>query len=291
MSISFGLIESKGLVALVEAADVILKNSPVEILGVHKLNNGLTALAVSGDQDYVNAAVESAADAGKRVGEINAFTVINQPPKQVMKIFGDLFSVSMEYDELIPDSNEESNLKVNRIKVSENEKLKIRSINVKASKEKEKSEAAAETAHSEKESKKITSDKAAQFKHKVKSNLSSSQNIIKQKESADSESTNSESEIDLNLSTIERLRREALGSSAKKIIKERAIATAPVKRIKAKRDIIKSENQKADYELIDKMNVHKLRNYARKFPNFPIKGREISRANRDELIEYFKKTD
>ncbi len=291
MSISFGLIESKGLVALVEAADVILKNSPVEILGVHKLNNGLTALAVSGDQDYVNAAVESATDAGKRVGEINAFTVINQPPKQVMKIFGDLFSVSMEYDELIPESNEESNLKVNRIKVSENEKLKVRSFYVKTFKEKEKSEEAAEAAHSEKKAKKITSGKAVQVKHKIKSNLSSSQNIIKQKESADSESTNSESEIDLNLSTIERLRREALGSSAKKIIKERVIATAPVKRIKAKRDIVRSENQKADYELIDKMNVHKLRNYARKFPNFPIKGREISRANRDELIEYFKKTD
>ncbi len=125
MSNSFGLIESKGLVALVEAADVILKNSPVEILGVHKLNNGLTALAVSGDQDYVNAAVESAVEAGKRVGEINAFTVIDQPPKQVVKIFGDLFLVSMENNDLISDSNDELNLKANRVSAPEFEKAKI----------------------------------------------------------------------------------------------------------------------------------------------------------------------
>ena len=37
------------------------------------------------------------------------------------------------------------------------------------------------------------------------------------------------------------------------------------------------------------MNVHKLRNYARSFPDFPIKGREISRANRIELVEFFNK--
>ncbi|MFZ2863464.1 MAG: BMC domain-containing protein, partial [Ignavibacteriaceae bacterium] len=132
MSTSFGLIESKGLVALVEAADVILKNSPVEILGVHKLNNGLTALAVSGDQDYVNAAVESAVDAGKRVGEINAFTVIDQPPKQVLKIFGDLFLASLETNELISDSNDEANLKVNRVSAFEIERPKIKNKGVQA---------------------------------------------------------------------------------------------------------------------------------------------------------------
>ncbi len=43
-----------------------------------------------------------------------------------------------------------------------------------------------------------------------------------------------------------------------------------------------------DFDTINKMNVHKLRNHARSFSNFPIKGREISRANRDELIAFFK---
>ena len=42
-------------------------------------------------------------------------------------------------------------------------------------------------------------------------------------------------------------------------------------------------------EGLDNMNVHQLRKLARSTEGFPIKGREISRANRNELIEYFKK--
>lgn len=284
MSTSFGLIESKGLVALVEAADIILKNSPVEILGVHKLNNGLTALAVSGDQDYVNAAVESAVDAGKRVGEVNAFTVINEPPKQVMKIFGDLFSASMESDELLLDINEESGIRVNRITMPALEESKIKDKKPKTVKKREVSKKSVEVSHLDEENKKATSDKVVQVKHKAKDDLSFLKNTLKQKEAEETES-----ESDINLSTIERLRREALGIKTKEIIKERRITFAPVKKKKEKSDAIRSENQKVDFELIDKMNVHKLRNYARRFSEFPIKGREISRANRDELIEYFKK--
>ncbi|NMB81243.1 MAG: hypothetical protein GYA14_05445, partial [Ignavibacteria bacterium] len=42
-------------------------------------------------------------------------------------------------------------------------------------------------------------------------------------------------------------------------------------------------------EELSTLNVHKLRHLARSFENFPIKGREISRANREELIEHFDK--
>jgi len=89
---SIGLIESKGLVALIEAADVILKNSPVKILGIKKLDNGLVSLAVSGNRDYVKAAIDSAVEAGRRVGEIYASTVIDDPGVELMTLFSDLFS-------------------------------------------------------------------------------------------------------------------------------------------------------------------------------------------------------
>ena len=90
------------------------------------------------------------------------------------------------------------------------------------------------------------------------------------------------------LSTIERLRLEALGLENKKK-KSKEISVSSKKII----DDVKNENSTfknsdADFELINQMNVHKLRHYARKFPDFPIKGREISRANRDELVEWFK---
>lgn len=64
MANSIGLIESRGIVALVEATDVILKNSPVKVLGIHKLNNGFVSLAVYGESDYVQAAVDAGTEAG-----------------------------------------------------------------------------------------------------------------------------------------------------------------------------------------------------------------------------------
>ena len=48
------------------------------------------------------------------------------------------------------------------------------------------------------------------------------------------------------------------------------------------------EQNSVDFDAIEKMNVHKLRHYAREFSNFPIKGRAISRASRNELVELFK---
>ena len=91
MSNSIGLVESKGLVALIEAADVILKNSPVVVLGIHKLENGLVTLAVTGNSDYVKAAIESGTEAGRRVGEIYASSVVDNPGKELLHIFSELF--------------------------------------------------------------------------------------------------------------------------------------------------------------------------------------------------------
>jgi len=82
------------------------------------------------------------------------------------------------------------------------------------------------------------------------------------------------------LSTIERLRREALGIEEKKNVVKQDTA------VKIKNN--SSKNSKIDFNEIEKMNVHKLRRYARGFEKFPIKGREISRANRDELVKLFE---
>ena len=95
MSNSVGLIESKGLVALIEATDVILKNSPVKFLGIHKLENGLVSLAVSGNSDYVRAAIDSGTEAGRKVGEIYSSSVIDNPTKELLELFSELFSDSL----------------------------------------------------------------------------------------------------------------------------------------------------------------------------------------------------
>ncbi|MEP0860094.1 MAG: BMC domain-containing protein [Ignavibacterium sp.] len=78
-------------------------------------------------------------------------------------------------------------------------------------------------------------------------------------------------------STIERLRLEALGKKAIEVSE----------RVSDKTEKTKSYDIKKISDL-DGLNVHKLRRAARDFDNFPIKGRQISRANRDELMVYFK---
>lgn len=82
---------------------------------------------------------------------------------------------------------------------------------------------------------------------------------------------------DINLSTIERLRLEASG---KKIATEKKTETSKPKAVSS--FIVKRLSD------LDGLNVHKLRRVARDFEEFPIKGRQISIANRDELMVYFK---
>lgn len=274
MSASLGLIESKGIVALIEAADFILKNSPAKILGVNKLDNGLIAMGITGDYDYVNTAIESAVDAARRVGEIHSFTVIEKPSNEVMKIFGDLFSGSGESGFTLDDLGSDNIIDLPSVKVSSFEPSSRRERNRKTAIRKEKSR---NTIIEESIDDSVMKEELPQ----TEINLSEEKIIH----------SNQETENEKSLSTIERLRREALGSSTAKTPKVEKQKTSPAK-LKEKIDItLSTENAKVDFELISKMNVHKLRHYAREFPDFPIKGREISRANRDELMQLFKKLD
>lgn len=274
MSASLGLIESKGIVALIEAADFILKNSPAKILGVNKLDNGLIAMGITGDYDYVNTAIESAVDASRRVGEIHSFTVIEKPSNEVMKIFGDLFSGSGESGFTLDDLGSDNIIDLPSAKESSFDPTSRKERNPKTVIRKEKF--------------RNTVKEESIDDSGMKKELSQSESNLSEEKMID---LLQETESEKSLSTIERLRREALGSSTAKTPKIEKQTTSPAK-LKEKIDITLSpENVKVDFELISKMNVHKLRHYAREFPDFPIKGREISRANRDELMQLFKKLD
>jgi ethanolamine utilization protein EutM len=256
---SIGLIESRGLVALFEATDFILKNSPVKILGIKNLDNGLLTLGVSGDVEYVKAAIESAVDAGRRVGEIYATSVIENPTIELINLFTEIFGESIsKYKktataEVIPEKVEKAkNISSEPIKkITRIEKLIP-------------------------ESKKETTSKKLIIRQEKE--------IVEKKIEKESAKPKEEPAVDEkhSLSTIERLRKEALGLisiSDKKADKELLV----------KESSNTSGDKEIDFDAIEKMNVHKLRHYAREFDNFPIKGREISRANRSELVELFKK--
>jgi microcompartment protein CcmL/EutN len=85
---AIGMIETKGLIAAIEAADVMLKSANVEILGskYHKVRSGIIAVIVTGDVGAVQSAVEAGSDAAKRIGEVLAVDVIARTDKSVLKM-------------------------------------------------------------------------------------------------------------------------------------------------------------------------------------------------------------
>jgi len=76
---ALGMIETKGLVALVEASDAMLKSANVTILGWQKIGSGLVTAFVVGDVAAVKAAVDAGAAAAGRVGEVVGVQVIPRP--------------------------------------------------------------------------------------------------------------------------------------------------------------------------------------------------------------------
>lgn len=83
---ALGLIETRGLVASIEAADVMLKAAKVSLLGTQRVGGGLSAVMVVGDVGAVRAAVEAGAAAAKKLGELISAHVIARPDTQTDKV-------------------------------------------------------------------------------------------------------------------------------------------------------------------------------------------------------------
>ena len=83
---ALGLIETKGLVGAIEAADAMVKAANVTLIGKENIGSGLVTVMVRGDVGAVKAAVEAGAAAAKRVGELYSVHVIPRPHADVENI-------------------------------------------------------------------------------------------------------------------------------------------------------------------------------------------------------------
>ena len=83
---ALGMIETRGLVAAIEAADAMVKSAEVTLIGTEKIGSGLVSVMVRGDVGAVNAAVESGTAAAAKLGEVIATHVIPRPHSDVEKI-------------------------------------------------------------------------------------------------------------------------------------------------------------------------------------------------------------
>lgn len=83
---ALGMIETRGLIASVEAADAMLKAANVVLVGTEKIGSGLVSVMVRGDVGAVKSAVEAGSAAAERLGELVAVHVIPRPHDDVEKI-------------------------------------------------------------------------------------------------------------------------------------------------------------------------------------------------------------
>ncbi|MDE2489754.1 MAG: BMC domain-containing protein [Elusimicrobia bacterium] len=82
---ALGLVETKGFVGMIEASDAMAKSAKVRLLGYEKVGNGLVTTLCRGEVGAVRAAVDAAAAAAQRVGELVAVHVIPRPHDDLEK--------------------------------------------------------------------------------------------------------------------------------------------------------------------------------------------------------------
>ena len=84
--IALGMVETKGLVGSIEAADAMVKAANVTLLGSEYIGGGFVTVMVRGDVGAVKAATDAGAAAAKRVGELVSVHVIPRPHEEVEMI-------------------------------------------------------------------------------------------------------------------------------------------------------------------------------------------------------------
>jgi len=84
---ALGMIETRGLVALIEAADAMAKAARVQLVGYKQIGAGLVTALVRGDVAACKAATDAGAAAAKRVGEVVAVHVIPRPHDDLETVF------------------------------------------------------------------------------------------------------------------------------------------------------------------------------------------------------------
>ena len=90
MQEALGMVETKGLIANIEAADAMVKSANVQLIGQRQIGSGLVTVMFRGDVGAVKAATDAGAVAAGNVGEVVAVHVIPRPHTDVEKILPSL---------------------------------------------------------------------------------------------------------------------------------------------------------------------------------------------------------
>lgn len=83
---ALGMVETKGLVGAIEAADAMVKSANVTLIGYERIGSGLVTVMVRGDVGAVKAATDAGAVAAQKIGQVISVHVIPRPHTEVERI-------------------------------------------------------------------------------------------------------------------------------------------------------------------------------------------------------------
>ncbi|MEE2658429.1 MAG: BMC domain-containing protein [Candidatus Latescibacterota bacterium] len=113
---AIGLIETRGLVGVIEAADTAAKSADIQLLGVERIGGGFVSLRFRGEVAAVQSAVDAGSEAARRVGELVASHVIPAPRIDVDGMFSSAANPTPTSDDAGSDPEELDALSVPRLR-------------------------------------------------------------------------------------------------------------------------------------------------------------------------------
>jgi ethanolamine utilization protein EutM len=354
MQLALGLIETKGLVGAIEAADAMLKAANVKLISKEKITAALVTIKIVGEVAAVRSAIDAGAAAAQRVGQLVSTHIIPRPDDQLEPFIYDLFpdeiqkkskprkekkssidhpSLFSQDEQIVMDANQitddEELLNSDEEEISDTEIDILESDSNKGSSKIEVSEVIDEQSDSEFDGVDLLKTESEEDFHKEneEENFSSETNVsediklssmsepLEDNENLDYDESlpEYEEELDDDLpeeidgelgeNDFEEIESELDDESADNEISD-DIITEPYDAEQEEplendnEDLSSKESEQGganievsqaipEEEVLIKLNVHDLRKLARSLSDFPIKGREISKANRNILIDYF----
>jgi len=299
MPLALGLIETKGLVGAIEAADAMAKAANVRIVGREKVVPALITIKIVGDVAAVHAAVEAGAAAAQRVGQLVSKHVIAQPDEQMAALFPEIMEsatpatkpeekvevaeqkpepvvVAEEIPELVFEEIIEEVVPEPVVAEPEITEEVIESEVPEQVEDEPVPDDSIADEQPQEESQEVVEESAAE--QQPASSDSTTDNDSTDEHSSDDE----ESKKKISQGENEEAKSDVDGATLVRLLEANKPQTPPQQTTQVSNTPILYNGK--DVSLL---SVVELRNLARTVANFPIKGREISKANKTTLLAHF----
>lgn len=315
MEQALGLLETKGLIGAIEAADAMAKAADIKIVCKEKITAALVTIKIVGDTAAVRSALDAGAKAAEKVGQLVAVHLIPRPDDQIDFIIENSERIAVPQNSSDKKKITEEQLSVDNTEVKEKEEFALEEIQNKPPKQqkpKENDDAGFfgslfndEEIQDDVVLDQIVSEEIVEesediipdilLTEEVEEDLYEENPEITEEISVNEETTTPEPEKTDTAETTESELKIIIEDRAEKVVEKPVEMTIAELDTETHEDIHHNEDddipeitELPEFRELELMSVPELRKLARGVKNFPIKGREISKANKLQLLGLFR---